>query len=350
VVPILGLELAALRTQAETLQNYAQRVSVELRQLRDTKAKAELQQEDVLRKIQDDNDRFVAQLIAEHDSAALNLRRERDAAIDRIRELSRGLSRIGAVSVPSMRRVSMTNVIATEQPNEDAAQLRARVEELLFERERSHKLLRQLAEQRDQAEVRLQAVLAAVDPLGARGGVASNRPLAQQASAHAVAASVAISEMHPNVEPPAPPAQLQTCEPVGADSCDRPHDHPFAALNRAGVEQTQALTDSAVVRTATPVTDSSESIDWDLSSPEKSPQLKSPLHPTHPDAPRARRTDADAPTPAGAAAESERTLPLLRKKTNPAIDRVGTYSIPTTELPVEEVVIMRSPGNVRQDR
>lgn len=164
IVSLFKHELEHLQKQAETLYAFAQQTSIELRQRRESQEQRGTEPTEVNRTLEEDNDQFVAQLIAEHETQVLALRRERDAAIERVRELSRGLSRIGGLSSPNLRRTSSSNLPAASTSDSDVALLRARVDELLFERERSMKLLRQLAEQRDQAESRLHVVLSSAPP------------------------------------------------------------------------------------------------------------------------------------------------------------------------------------------
>jgi hypothetical protein len=157
---LLRHELATVQRQSEATCDLLQKSSIELRQLRESAQREQVQMQDEQRQLQDQNDRFVANLIHEHDVEKATLRRERDAAIDRVRELSRGLTRSGSSSTASMPGVSINTAIRSAPPAQDVIELKARIDELLHERDRSLRLLRQLAEQRDLAENRLQAALA----------------------------------------------------------------------------------------------------------------------------------------------------------------------------------------------
>jgi hypothetical protein len=174
-VALLRHELASVQRQAEFVSDLLQRSSVELRQLRESAQRDQVERQDEQRQLQDQNDRFVANLIHDHDLEMASLRRERDAAIDRVRDLSRGITRVGATSSSTLRRAPTNAGIRPAPSLQEVAELRARVEDLLRERERSLKLLRQLAEQRDQAEARLQATMAS---LGSVGPPTPDRPAA----------------------------------------------------------------------------------------------------------------------------------------------------------------------------
>jgi hypothetical protein len=168
LVALLRHELANVQRQAQTVTDLLQKSAVDLRQLRESAQREQVQKQDEQRQLQDQNDRFVANLIHEQEVELMALRRERDAAIDRIRELSRGITRVGSTSSGSLSRVSVTAASSTPTAQE-VLELKARVEELLYERERSLRLLRQLAEQRDHAESRLQAAHSPMGPGGTTG-------------------------------------------------------------------------------------------------------------------------------------------------------------------------------------
>jgi hypothetical protein len=179
-VALLRHELASVQRQAEFVSDLLQRSSVELRQLRESAQRDQVERQDEQRQLQDQNDRFVANLIQEHDLEMASLRRERDAAIDRVRDLSRGITRVGGTSSSNLRRAPTNAAIRPAASSQEVAELRARVEDLVRERERSLKLLRQLAEQRDHAEARLQATVASVgsvaDSTQHRPGVMAHQP------------------------------------------------------------------------------------------------------------------------------------------------------------------------------
>ena len=246
-------------------------------------------------------------MIAEHETQLQSLRRERDAAVDRVRELSRGISRIGGLSTPNLRRISVSNLPTTNAADNEVTLLRARVDELLFERERSLKLLRHLAEQRDQAESRLQVVLSSVPP----------RPETQ----------------HPS-NLPAPGVKDPTCSDTAL---------PATVGKERAIKEPAHVTESAVMRASSPIEPPStpntidSGSDWDLSSPAKLPlSVKPSIAELRTDPPP---TDEEAiPAPQ----VSETTLPLLRKKGHIAGDGAGSYRISAQELPAEEVVVVRS--------
>jgi hypothetical protein len=158
---LLRQERASVQQQASAANELLEKALVELRQLRESQEREQLQKRDEQRQLQDGNDQFVANLLHEHEVEMAALRRERDAAFERIRDLSRGITRVGTNSIPSMARVSDSNALnpASSSGSTESTELKARVEELLLERERSLRLLRQLAEQRDRAESRLRAAL-----------------------------------------------------------------------------------------------------------------------------------------------------------------------------------------------
>ncbi len=215
-VALLRHELATVQRQAESNCDLLQRSSVELRQLRESAQREQVQKEDDQRQLQDQNDRFVANLIHEHDAEKTTIRRERDAAIDRIRELSRGITRAGSTSSASMQRVSVNTAIRSAPPAQDVVELKARIDELLYERDRSLRLLRQLAEQRDQAESRLQATLASIGA-GSEGRSAPILERQQLAtSAHDGSRRSAVAPTEPGVTlshsaaAPLPPGSVRT--------------------------------------------------------------------------------------------------------------------------------------------
>jgi hypothetical protein len=176
IVSLLKHELDQIQKQSESLFAIAQQTCIELRQSREERPSTSGHEPaEGVRSIQEGNDEFVAQLIAEHEAQVRTLRRERDIAVDRVRELSRGLSRIGGLSTPNLRRISTSNLPAVTPNDNDVSLLRARVDELLFERDRSLKLLRQLAEQRDQAESRLHVVISSSPPAMDPSDVPSDR-------------------------------------------------------------------------------------------------------------------------------------------------------------------------------
>jgi hypothetical protein len=332
LAPVLGRELSTLRAQIDALLAHAHHDAIELRKARESSAKGEFEREEQLRSIQDENDKFVAQLIADHENEAQALRRERDSAIERVRELSRGVSRVGNVSLPSARRVSLSNVPALPPTQEEVAQLRARVEELCFERERSLKLLRQLAEQRDDAESRLQQALARLAQT--EGAITSLRSSA-------------------NPTPLTPPACDGVARALGAPSIDLlpdplsfPVSTPSPAIHPG---HPAALADSAVVRTAQAVvleakSSASEGLDWDLSTPEKSPGTSALVKAmARDDFGEAQSSGERTP------GSSEPSIPLLRKKSLPGLERAGAYSVSASEIPVEEVVLTRVP-HLQKDR
>jgi hypothetical protein len=76
-----------------------------------------------------------------------------------------------------------------------------------------------------------------------------------------------------------------------------------------------------------------DNLDWDLSSP--------PPTTTPDDSSRLPKEEPFARDPV----VPKDSMPLLRRKTNPAIERAGVYSIPAEQLPVEEVVLVRIPGS-----
>jgi hypothetical protein len=165
IISLLKHELDQVQKQSDSLFAFAHQTCIELRQIREERPSTSGREPtEGVRSIQDGNDAFVAQLISEHEAQVRALRRERDIAVDRVRELSRGLSRIGGLSTPSLRRISTSNLPAVSPNDNEVSLLRARVDELLFERDRSLKLLRQLAEQRDQAESRLHVVVSSSPP------------------------------------------------------------------------------------------------------------------------------------------------------------------------------------------
>jgi hypothetical protein len=159
LVLLMRHELTAVQRQAQLVTQRYQQASIELRQLRESAQREHIQRLDDQRQSQEQNDRFVSNLIYDHEQELQAVRRERDAAIDRVRELSRGLNRAASGSSGNWQRASSSGSLQAVTVNAEAAELKSRVDELLFERERSLKLLRQLAEQRDQAETRLQVLL-----------------------------------------------------------------------------------------------------------------------------------------------------------------------------------------------
>ncbi|MGC4065553.1 MAG: hypothetical protein QM784_13085 [Polyangiaceae bacterium] len=330
--PVLGRELSTLRSQIDALQAHAHHIAIELRKARESSAKGEFEREEQLRSIQDENDKFVAQLIADHEAEAQALRRERDSAIERVRELSRGMSRVGTVSMPSLRRVSLSNVAATSPTQEEVAQLKARVDELCFERERSLKLLRQLAEQRDDAENRLQQALVRVSPpetgsTSSRDSRGASLPVAPTCD------GVTRALGGPSIE-------------LLADSPPSPVSGPSPAIAAAA---SAVLADSAVVRTAHVVSSAAapsggDTLDWDLSTPEKSPGTSALVKAMARD--DFGEVQSKGERPAGS---SEPSIPLLRKKSLPGLERAGAYSVSASEIPVEEVVLTRVP-HVQKDR
>ncbi|HEY5958900.1 MAG TPA: hypothetical protein VIV60_20210, partial [Polyangiaceae bacterium] len=178
-------ELAIVQRRAQLVSQLLQRASVELRQLRESSQREQLQRLDDQRQLQEQNDRFVSSLIQDHEQELQSVRRERDAAIDRVRELSRGMTRVGGGSSGNLPRTSISAAANGLAPPDENAELRTHIDELLFERERSLRLLRQLAEQRDQAETRLQTVLSEVKSAGG-GAQLRNDGVAASAASNGV--------------------------------------------------------------------------------------------------------------------------------------------------------------------
>ena len=344
VASVLRQELLGLEKRADFLLAYAQRVSVEHRQLRESKEQALVEQEDAVRQLQDENDKFVEQLIAEHESEVQAQRRERDAAIDRVRELSRGLSRVGSMSSPSIRRVSAANLPAAHSASSDTALLRARIDELLFERERSLRLLRQLAEQRDLAETRLHAVLNGATAENHRSGqpwlphsqrAPTDRvrgPVAAVESGVTANCALAASAEAPNADPWIDPRTEsdQKLEP--------PFVEPLGSV--ATVSALGAY--SAVIRTAaqsTPINAVPEEAsfdEWDLTLPTSPTPSLGPALPA---------LGPDKTSPAAG-----RSQPVIRRTSNMQLERAGTYSMASEELPAEEVILLRKPIKLQQER
>ncbi|MGE5788157.1 MAG: hypothetical protein ACM3ZE_26415, partial [Myxococcales bacterium] len=160
-VALLRHELTRIQQQAGAMQNQLRESAIALRQLRESAKLEVVQKQDEQKQLQNGNDRFVANLIQEHESELAAVRRERDAAMDRVRELSREINRASGISSPGLPRVSNLPALRGAAASSEVDELRGRVEELLRERERSVRLLRQVAEQRDQAERRLRETRAA---------------------------------------------------------------------------------------------------------------------------------------------------------------------------------------------
>ena len=343
VASVLRQELLGLEKRADTLLAYAQRVSVEHRQLRESKEQALVEQEDAVRQLQDENDKFVEQLIAEHESEVQALRRERDAAIDRVRELSRGLSRVGSMSSPSIRRVSSASLPAAHSASSDTTLLRARIDELLFERERSLRLLRQLAEQRDLAETRLHAVL--------HGAAAENHstgqprlPHSQRTPTDRVRGAVTAVEAGVTANSALVSAEARNADPWidPRTASDQKLEHPFVEPLGSVATVSALGVNSAVIRTAaqsTPINAGPEEAsfdEWDLTLPTAPTPSLGPALPA---------LGPDKTSPAAG-----RSQPATRRTSNVQLERAGTYSMASEELPAEEVILLRKPIKLQQER
>lgn len=185
---LLRHELARVQQQVSSLLSELRDSTVTLRQLREAAQfglvqKQDQQKQEQHKQLQDENDRFVANLLQEHESELAAVRRERDAAMDRVRELSRELNRSNGTSSPNLPRVSNLPALRVTTAFSEVDELKSRVEELLRERERSVRLLRQVAEQRDEAERRLR-----------ESRPADSRPSASSRSGSGISAGVEGSE------------------------------------------------------------------------------------------------------------------------------------------------------------
>ena len=299
-VALLRHELGTVQRQAQSVGALLQQATVQLRQLRESAQREQIQKQDEQRQLQDQNDRFVANLIQEHDQEMVVLRRERDAAIDRIRELSRDLSRASSASSAGIPHLP----VRSAPPLQVAAELNARIDELLRERERSLRLLRQLAEQRDAAESRLQSLLASI---GSYNGANS-------------ATMLEGSQGIPSVEP---------AEPYRAAHSPRPHDEPLATAEVLKGDITPSLdarreqSDEA----CTPAIDDPEGWDADAESnapgPDTSPRGTDPTSGVESAAP---------PLPAND--------PSLARWVKGS-DHSGAYSMQGSELSRDEVFVPR---------
>jgi hypothetical protein len=335
VVSLLSRERDVLEQQTYALFSYAEQTTVELRRIREAKEPHLLEQVEGARTIQDGNDQFVAQLIAEHEAVVMALRRERDAALARVRELSKGLSRIGGLSTPNLRHVSASNLSVATPNDSEVAVLRARVDELLLERERSLKLLRQLAEQRDQAESRLQALLVSVAPETERP-LPSGRPTELGSAVEDRVRDAETRNDHGHLAPTSPsspqPVFTPRTEPLDNDSTTD--------------------TSSAVIRNAAPLPESTETSEpnvdsgWELPVSEELPAT-STTEPISTD----NDVRSDEEEPSSPSLRSAVALPLLRRKPAATDESAGTYRISASELPVEEVVLLHDrPSHPRPNR
>lgn len=124
---LLRNELVRLREQAGALVRRFAQSTLELRRLLENTPETVAHQHDELRRSQEQNDRFVVRLVDEHETELAELRRERDTAIARVRELSRELARAG-VSTP---KEPSDNSPITRRPTEPADQAAQRLRELL---------------------------------------------------------------------------------------------------------------------------------------------------------------------------------------------------------------------------
>lgn len=102
---LLRNELDHVKEQVDSLVLRLNQSALELRQLRESMPEALLRNEEEQRELQERNNRFVAKLLEEHAAVLETVRRERDAAIQRVRELSReltnsGVNRRTSISIP----------------------------------------------------------------------------------------------------------------------------------------------------------------------------------------------------------------------------------------------------------
>jgi hypothetical protein len=312
-VALLRHELAIVQRQAESNCDLLQKSTVELRQLRESALREQVQKEDEQRQLQDQNDRFVANLIHEHDVEKAAIRRERDAAIERIRGLSRGIVRAGSTSATGLQRVSVNAALRSACPPQDVVELRARLDELLNERDRSLRLLRQLAEQRDQAESRLQATLASIGAGGERRSAPNlehRQPAANEqdsARRREVASSQPDFVRNHGVVAPSP-------QNLGLTPTLPSNPHSIAADFVSLEAPVNCETDPANVGTATP------------SAPEF-------------------RTDQPGATPS----DTNPRNPALARLAKQEREHSSAYCMVAGELSNDEVYVSRTPKNVPKD-
>jgi hypothetical protein len=95
---LLRSELDRVKERVDALLLRLNRSALELRRLRESVPEAVVRNDEERRDLQEQNDRFVARLVEEHTSVLDAMRKERDAAIQRVRELSRELTRSGVNS------------------------------------------------------------------------------------------------------------------------------------------------------------------------------------------------------------------------------------------------------------
>lgn len=104
---LLRNELSRVKDRVDALVLRLNQSALELRQLRESVPEALLRNEEERRQLQEQNDQFLAKLVEEHAAALETACRERDAAIQRVRELSRELTRSGASSCAAPSEVPL---------------------------------------------------------------------------------------------------------------------------------------------------------------------------------------------------------------------------------------------------
>jgi hypothetical protein len=333
-VALLRLEIVRLQKQGQIVGEALQHSTVELRQLRESAERVQVQQQDEQRQLQDQNDRFVASMIQEHEAELASLRRERDAAIDRVRELSRGITRVGTPSTASSYNLSSAKTLHSTSFAE-VSELRARVDDLLHERERSLRLLRQLAEQRDQAESRLQTTLAAIGnnaaslPKFARGEAAIRASTASRLRSDAIAPDG-------HGEPTLPQQRGVAISPQVASESQQAStstEHGAAAANAPFA----LASPNVPLRSRDRGADSKDSRlgalenpdEWDVGSDDRN----EPIHPAESSTPG---SSPHHPIPSTSMSGS---LSISGER----VERCGAYSLGAEELAVERVFVHRNP-------
>jgi hypothetical protein len=144
-------------------------------------------------RLQDQYDAFLADLIGDHEQALDELRRERDAAQERIAVLEARMLSLSTLPPPSSGRAAASALEHVAGAGEELLRLQASLEKLGHERERTREALHRLQQQRDEAQTQAAKALRERDEARAEADllraemaraqrVASTRPPAARGS------------------------------------------------------------------------------------------------------------------------------------------------------------------------
>ncbi len=297
---------ASLELQVITLTDERDQALQELEQAR---ADVERQKEFLV----EEQDRFLAALLEDHEQALEALRRERDEALMR----NTG-GRREARTRPGIRGAESDE--AADIP-EELYEARRTIEKLMNERNRSREMLRRLQAQRDEAQAALAGAAGDGSPLNVTVGAAGVRATPDRPD--------------PPQAPPAERAAGRVTAPVGprpqawntsrSERVTDPLPRSAVAVALEASRPSQLDTDSPQVESAASPT-GAEPVRRDGTEPGLAP----PSRPSDPPLPAPPRTPEPEPT-------ATTDKPPIKRKPDPTEQALGGYSLGSEEVEAERI-------------